>query len=80
MADSQASRDGDFSPGHSSVQQKSSNPESSCVSVKSDWSMDKPIKFKSGDTRPNLSWCVVSVLAQYGCRRIIQVELHTGGG
>ncbi|KAG1944194.1 NACHT, LRR and PYD domains-containing protein 12-like [Pimephales promelas] len=61
MADSQASRDGDSPPGFrmntinsSSVQQKSSNP-SSCVSVKSDWSMDHPIWFKSGDTQPDLS-------------------------
>ncbi|XP_039519856.1 NACHT, LRR and PYD domains-containing protein 5-like isoform X3 [Pimephales promelas] len=54
MADSQASRDGDFSPGRSSVQQKSSNPESSCVSVKSDASMEKPLHFKSGDKRPDL--------------------------
>ncbi|XP_067307906.1 NLR family CARD domain-containing protein 3-like [Pseudorasbora parva] len=38
-----------------SVQQKSSNPESSCVSMKSDWSMGHPIKFKSGDKRPDLS-------------------------
>ncbi|XP_051717734.1 NACHT, LRR and PYD domains-containing protein 12-like isoform X2 [Ctenopharyngodon idella] len=55
MADSQGSRDGDFSPGCSSVQQKSSNPESSCVSVKSDGSMKNPPMFKSGDKRPDLS-------------------------
>ncbi|XP_048021138.1 protein NLRC3-like isoform X4 [Megalobrama amblycephala] len=55
MADSQGSRDGDFSPGCSSVQQKSSNPESSCVSVKSNWSMENPLTFKSGDKRPDLS-------------------------
>ncbi|XP_056128283.1 NACHT, LRR and PYD domains-containing protein 3-like isoform X2 [Rhinichthys klamathensis goyatoka] len=55
MADSQASRDGDFSPGCSSDQQKSSNPESSCVSMKSNWSMEQPMKFKSGDTQPDLS-------------------------
>ncbi|XP_056107531.1 NLR family CARD domain-containing protein 3-like isoform X4 [Rhinichthys klamathensis goyatoka] len=55
MADSQGSRDRDFSPGCSSVQQKSSNPESSCVSMKSNWSMDRPIKFESGNTRPDLS-------------------------
>ncbi|XDV40982.1 hypothetical protein PO909_009943 [Leuciscus waleckii] len=55
MADSQGSKDGDFSPGCSSVQQKSSNPESSCVSMKSNCSMDPPIKFKSGDKRPDLS-------------------------
>ncbi|KAK9961674.1 hypothetical protein ABG768_007084 [Culter alburnus] len=55
MTDSQGSRDGDFSPGCSSVQQKSSNPESSCVSMKSDCSMGDPPNFKSGDKRPDLS-------------------------
>ncbi|CAM4548684.1 unnamed protein product [Leuciscus chuanchicus] len=39
----------------SSVQQKSSKPESSCVSMKSNWSMDPPVQFKSGDKQPNLS-------------------------
>ncbi|XP_048021140.1 protein NLRC3-like isoform X6 [Megalobrama amblycephala] len=61
MADSQGSRDGDFSPGCSSVQQKRSNPESSCVSVKSDWSMENPLTFKSGDKRPDLSFKTSSV-------------------
>ncbi|KAG1926561.1 NACHT, LRR and PYD domains-containing protein 12-like [Pimephales promelas] len=42
-------------PQDSKYQQKSSNPESSCVSVKSDRSMDHPIAFKSGDKRPDLS-------------------------
>ncbi|XP_042602913.1 NACHT, LRR and PYD domains-containing protein 3-like [Cyprinus carpio] len=37
------------------VHQKRSEAESSCVSVKSDASMDPPMKFKSGDTRPDLS-------------------------
>ncbi|XP_048015972.1 uncharacterized protein LOC125248296 [Megalobrama amblycephala] len=59
MTDSQGSRDGDFSPECSSVQQKNSNPESSCVSVKSDRSMDPPPKFKSGDKRPDLSFKTV---------------------
>ncbi|XP_067308029.1 protein NLRC3-like [Pseudorasbora parva] len=40
--------------GADSVQQKSSNPESSCVSMKSDGSMEQPMKFKSGDKRPDL--------------------------
>ncbi|CAM4548743.1 unnamed protein product [Leuciscus chuanchicus] len=61
MADSQGSRDGDFPPGCSSVQQKSSNPESSCVSMKSNWSMDPPQHFKSGDKRPDLSFKTSSV-------------------
>ncbi|XDV33148.1 hypothetical protein PO909_003699 [Leuciscus waleckii] len=38
----------------SSFQQKSSRPESSCVSMKSNWSMDKPPLFKSGNTQPDL--------------------------
>ncbi|XP_048017244.1 NLR family CARD domain-containing protein 3-like [Megalobrama amblycephala] len=54
MTDSQGSRDGDFYPRSSSVQQKSSNPESSCVSMKSNWSMIEPPVFKSEDTRPDL--------------------------
>ncbi|XP_048048304.1 NLR family CARD domain-containing protein 3-like [Megalobrama amblycephala] len=54
MGDSQGSRDGDFSPGCSSVQQKSSNPESSCVSLKSNRSMGEPLKFKSGNTQPDI--------------------------
>ncbi|XP_077086517.1 protein NLRC3-like isoform X9 [Siphateles boraxobius] len=55
MADSQGIRDGDFSTGCSSVQQKSSNPESSCVSMKSNQSMDPPLAFKCGDKRPYIS-------------------------
>ncbi|XP_067265631.1 NACHT, LRR and PYD domains-containing protein 3-like isoform X2 [Chanodichthys erythropterus] len=54
MADSQGSRDGEFSPGCSSVQQKSSNPEYSCVSMNSNCSMFEPPMFKSGNTQPLL--------------------------
>ncbi|XDV53668.1 hypothetical protein PO909_022107 [Leuciscus waleckii] len=54
MGNSHGSRDKDCSPGCSSVQQKSSNPESSCVSMKSNQSMKPPIAFKSGDKRPDL--------------------------
>ncbi|XDV46662.1 hypothetical protein PO909_014507 [Leuciscus waleckii] len=61
MGNSQGSRDGDCSPGCSSVQQKSSNPESSCVSMKSNCSMEAPIAFKSGDKRPDLSFKPSSV-------------------
>ncbi|XP_058628186.1 protein NLRC3-like [Onychostoma macrolepis] len=53
MAKAQTS--GDFFPGCSSVHQKRSEAESSCVSVKSDWSMDRPIRFSSGDLRTGLS-------------------------
>ncbi|XP_048016484.1 NACHT, LRR and PYD domains-containing protein 3-like isoform X3 [Megalobrama amblycephala] len=55
MDDTQTSRDEDVSPGFSSVDQKRSEPESSCVSVRSDASMDPPIKFKCGDTQTDLS-------------------------
>jgi len=42
----------------SSVQQKRQKPESSCVSVKSDWSMDPPYGFKSGDTQSDLRYII----------------------
>ncbi|XP_052421294.1 protein NLRC3-like isoform X14 [Carassius gibelio] len=51
----QTSTDQEFSPGCSSVRQKRSEAESSCVSVRSDWSMDHPLGFKSGDTKTDLS-------------------------
>ncbi|KAL1276300.1 hypothetical protein QQF64_035923 [Cirrhinus molitorella] len=44
--------DEDYFPGCSPVQQKRSEPEPSCVSMKSDVSMDEPIMFKSGDSQP----------------------------
>ncbi|XP_016364258.1 protein NLRC3-like [Sinocyclocheilus rhinocerous] len=55
MDDSQTSRDEDVSPGCSSFQQKRSEPEPSCVSMKSDWSMGHPVHFKSGDTQTDPS-------------------------
>ncbi|XP_026128601.1 NLR family CARD domain-containing protein 3-like isoform X4 [Carassius auratus] len=55
MEDTQTSTDQEFSPGCSSVDQKRSEAESSCVSVRSDGSMDRPIEFKSGDTKTDLS-------------------------
>ncbi|XP_073719058.1 protein NLRC3 [Misgurnus anguillicaudatus] len=45
----------DFSPGCSSDHQKRSDPEFSCVSMKSDASMDPPHNFKIGDKRPAVS-------------------------
>ncbi|XP_056613005.1 NACHT, LRR and PYD domains-containing protein 3-like isoform X3 [Triplophysa dalaica] len=52
MDDSQILRDGDYSPGFRSVDQKrSDSPEISCVSMKSDASMYEPMKFK--DTSPD---------------------------
>ncbi|KAL1267322.1 hypothetical protein QQF64_032685, partial [Cirrhinus molitorella] len=48
-------RDEDFYPGHSSFQQKRSEPEPSCVSMRSDRSMGQPIYFRSGDTKTDLS-------------------------
>ncbi|XP_067222149.1 NLR family CARD domain-containing protein 3-like [Chanodichthys erythropterus] len=55
MDDAQTSRDEDFFPGCSSVDQKRSEPEPSCVSMRSDRSMDPPIELKSGDTQTDLS-------------------------
>ncbi|KAK9961788.1 hypothetical protein ABG768_007188 [Culter alburnus] len=55
MDDTQTSRDEDFSPECSSVHQKRSEPESSCLFMKSDESMNPPILFKSGDTQTDLS-------------------------
>ncbi|XP_067220824.1 NACHT, LRR and PYD domains-containing protein 3-like isoform X1 [Chanodichthys erythropterus] len=55
MDDTQTSRDEDFSRGCSSVDQKRSEPESSCVSMRSDKSMGHKIHFPSGDTQTDLS-------------------------
>ncbi|XP_050958672.1 protein NLRC3 [Labeo rohita] len=54
MDDTQTSTDEDFSPGCSSVQQKRSEPESSCVSMRSDTSMNQPLDYKSEDTKTDL--------------------------
>ncbi|CAM4534973.1 unnamed protein product [Leuciscus chuanchicus] len=54
MDDRQTSRDEDFSPVCSSVQQERSEPEPSCVSLRSDWSMGLPIHFKNDDTQTDL--------------------------
>uniref|UniRef100_A0A9J7Z0X3 NACHT, LRR and PYD domains-containing protein 12-like n=1 Tax=Cyprinus carpio carpio TaxID=630221 RepID=A0A9J7Z0X3_CYPCA len=55
MDDTQTSGDEDLFPGCSSVQWNRAEPETSCVSMKSDVSMHQPIMFKSGETRPGLS-------------------------
>ncbi|CAM4577875.1 unnamed protein product [Leuciscus chuanchicus] len=55
MDDRQTSRDEDFSPVCSSVQQERSEPEPSCVSLRSDGSMGLPIHFKNDDTQTDLS-------------------------
>ncbi|XP_052413758.1 NACHT, LRR and PYD domains-containing protein 3 isoform X2 [Carassius gibelio] len=55
MDHTQTPRDQDFSTGCSSVDQKKSDPEPSCVSMKSDASMHLPFNFKSEDTRSILS-------------------------
>ncbi|KAL1276178.1 hypothetical protein QQF64_035801 [Cirrhinus molitorella] len=55
MDETQTSGDEDFFTGCSPVHQNRSEAEPSCVSIKSDASMDPPIKFKSGDTWPDLS-------------------------
>ncbi|XP_058628177.1 NLR family CARD domain-containing protein 3-like isoform X2 [Onychostoma macrolepis] len=48
MGKTQTSGDEDYFPGFSSVHQKRPEADSSCVSVKSDWSMDRAIVFNSG--------------------------------
>ncbi|XP_043088622.1 LOW QUALITY PROTEIN: NACHT, LRR and PYD domains-containing protein 3-like, partial [Puntigrus tetrazona] len=55
MNETQTSGDEEYSPACSSVHQKRSEAEPSCVSMKSDWSMDEPMKFKSEDSQPGLS-------------------------
>ncbi|XP_051718231.1 NLR family CARD domain-containing protein 3-like isoform X1 [Ctenopharyngodon idella] len=55
MDDTQTSRDEDVSPECSSVDQKRSEPEPNCVSMRSDRSMNPPLHFKSGDTQTDLS-------------------------
>ncbi|XP_067220802.1 NACHT, LRR and PYD domains-containing protein 12-like [Chanodichthys erythropterus] len=56
MSHVQKIKDGDFSPGCSSVPlDRSDSPEPSCVSMKSDWSMNHPPEFKDGETQTNLS-------------------------
>ncbi|XP_067244880.1 NLR family CARD domain-containing protein 3-like isoform X2 [Chanodichthys erythropterus] len=55
MDDKQTSRNEDYFPGCSPVHQKRSEPEPSCVSMKSDASMEQPIHFKSEDTWTGLS-------------------------
>ncbi|KAL1276681.1 hypothetical protein QQF64_036304 [Cirrhinus molitorella] len=54
MDETQTSGDEDFFPGCSSVHQKRSEPEPSCVSMRSDVSKELPIVFKSEDTWPGL--------------------------
>ncbi|XP_073719518.1 protein NLRC3-like [Misgurnus anguillicaudatus] len=53
MDQTKTSTDGDFSPG--SGDQKRSDPEFSCVSMKSDQSMDQPLTLKTDNTCPALS-------------------------
>ncbi|KAI2644906.1 NLR family CARD domain-containing protein 3 [Labeo rohita] len=55
MDETKTSGDEDFFPGCSSVHQKRSEAEPSCVSMKSDGSMAKPIMFNSEDSWPGLS-------------------------
>ncbi|XDV46999.1 hypothetical protein PO909_016763 [Leuciscus waleckii] len=54
MDDTQTSRDEDFSPVCSSVQQERSEPAPSCVSLRSDRSMGHPIHFKNDNTQTDL--------------------------
>ncbi|XP_073721965.1 protein NLRC3-like [Misgurnus anguillicaudatus] len=55
MDQTQTSTNEDFSPGCRSVHQKRSDPEISCVSMKSDVSMNQPLQFKNEETPPDSS-------------------------
>uniref|UniRef100_A0A9J8D064 NACHT, LRR and PYD domains-containing protein 12-like n=1 Tax=Cyprinus carpio carpio TaxID=630221 RepID=A0A9J8D064_CYPCA len=55
MDETETSGDEDYFPGVRPVDQKRSEAEPSCVSMKSDASMDPPMTFKSGDTQPDFS-------------------------
>ncbi|XP_048027785.1 NLR family CARD domain-containing protein 3-like isoform X5 [Megalobrama amblycephala] len=55
MDDTKTTRNEDYFPGCSPVHQKRSEPEPSCVSMKSNASMGQPIFFKSEDTWTGLS-------------------------
>ncbi|XP_065104627.1 NACHT, LRR and PYD domains-containing protein 3-like [Paramisgurnus dabryanus] len=55
MDRTQKSTERDFSPGDSLFHRKGSDPGLSCVSMKSCWSMEPPLKFKSEDTKRDLS-------------------------
>ncbi|NP_001410472.1 si:dkey-72l17.5 isoform X1 [Danio rerio] len=55
MEDTHTPREQDLSTGCSSVHQKRAEAEPSCVSMKSDASMDPPMKFKSENTEPAVS-------------------------
>ncbi|KAL1276799.1 hypothetical protein QQF64_036422, partial [Cirrhinus molitorella] len=54
MDETQSSGDKGVFPGCRSVHQKRAEAELSCVSMKSDVSMDPPIGFNSGDSRTGL--------------------------
>ncbi|XP_016091055.1 NACHT, LRR and PYD domains-containing protein 12-like [Sinocyclocheilus grahami] len=56
MEDMQSFRDGDFSPGCSQFQgDRSNSSEPSCVSMKSNQSMEEPVNFQGRHTSPDLS-------------------------
>ncbi|ROL42393.1 Protein NLRC3 [Anabarilius grahami] len=55
MEDKRTCSDGDFSPGSSqSHRQRSNSVESNCVSMKSDRSMEQPVRFEEIDTSTDL--------------------------
>ncbi|KAF4094677.1 hypothetical protein G5714_024619 [Onychostoma macrolepis] len=55
MDHTQTSSDEEFSPGCSLFHEKRSEPEPSCVSMRSDESIGQPVNFKSEDTKTDLS-------------------------
>ncbi|CAM4550649.1 unnamed protein product [Leuciscus chuanchicus] len=70
MDDTQTSRDEEFYPGCSAVHQQRSEPEPSCVSMRSDASMGQPPYFKSEDTQTDLGVLI-------GCRAATAAAYHS---
>uniref|UniRef100_A0A8C1NWE0 NACHT domain-containing protein n=1 Tax=Cyprinus carpio TaxID=7962 RepID=A0A8C1NWE0_CYPCA len=62
MEDTQTSTDEEFSPGCSSVQQKRSEAESSCVSMRIDASMNQSLDYKSDNRKTDLRHEVLNTL------------------
>ncbi|XP_016117109.1 NACHT, LRR and PYD domains-containing protein 3-like [Sinocyclocheilus grahami] len=68
MEDTRAFRDGDVSPGCSQFQEDRSNSsEPSCVSMKSNRSMQEPLRFDGRHTSPDLSQSDRSISSKLSC-------------
>ncbi len=61
---------------YSSVHQKKSEPESSCVSMRSDESLHHPVNFKSHDTRFNLKYYIYFFVKDMIIVRYFKLNCH----